>query len=511
MVKARLQASTRGRTIDFEVCPGQAITLGRSSRCSVTVRDANVSREHCRLSMRGDKVVVVDLGSSHGLTYRGVRCHELEIDVGEGFHVGQTFVRFERSEDWVPPEVAPTPAEVAPVAAEPVAAGPVAAGLGEGEPPAEQSEQGVTRISFGAEPDPEFAIGAETFGFVVEAVLGHSDRCTVYRAAQRALHRRVALKVLGRMPAGLQGTQARDLFLTDCRTAALVSDPLLVQVLDIRAVGHVCFVAMELVDGWSLAARLAAGGPLPWHELVPVLADVLQALATLHEHGVVHGAVKPANVFLLRRGGAKLGDARSTAFARPTEAPHYCAPEQLRSEDVDQRADLYALACVAHEALTGRPPFVGSALQVLDAQLQGSLKSLRDAECALPPGLADLICERWLAPDSDDRPSSAAQARAELLDSRTLAAPAAPGAAQYASPSASQSASQRYANAPPPAREQARRRPASPSKALLARLTGELIVFSIIFGVGIVLLLLLKVACGFDIYSMLGSFGSRAQ
>jgi predicted component of type VI protein secretion system len=94
MELARMAATTRGTVVDFLVRPDEAVTLGRSSRCTVTVRDPKVSRRHCQLSYAQGRIVAVDLASSHGLLHRGLRQPMVALDVGDGFHLGETFIRF---------------------------------------------------------------------------------------------------------------------------------------------------------------------------------------------------------------------------------------------------------------------------------------------------------------------------------------------------------------------------------------------------------------------------------
>lgn len=89
-----MAATTRGTVVDFLVRPDEAVTLGRSSRCTVPVRDPKVSRRHCQLSYAQGRIVAVDLASSHGLLHRGSRQPMVALDVGDGFHLGETFVRF---------------------------------------------------------------------------------------------------------------------------------------------------------------------------------------------------------------------------------------------------------------------------------------------------------------------------------------------------------------------------------------------------------------------------------
>ncbi|MBM3961751.1 MAG: FHA domain-containing protein [Planctomycetes bacterium] len=94
MELARMAATTRGVVTDFLIRPDEAVTLGRSSSCTVPLRDPKVSRRHCQLSFAQGRVVAVDLASSHGLLHRGARAPMVALAVGDGFHLGETFVRF---------------------------------------------------------------------------------------------------------------------------------------------------------------------------------------------------------------------------------------------------------------------------------------------------------------------------------------------------------------------------------------------------------------------------------
>lgn len=402
----KLTATTRGETMRFELRPGTPVTLGRSSRCTVKVSDPKMSREHCRLEFVNGKLLVTDLASSHGLTYRGQNLAKFEIDVGDGFHVGQTFVRFDERESGAEERpAAPVPQPPVPQPPAPQPRVP--------QPPPPQPRDEVAPDAGGDDQD-EFAVGAELGGFTIELVLGRSDRCTVYLANQKVAHRRVALKVLRRPPPGAEAAEERARFLADVRTAASVADPLLVQVFDIREVGADCFAALELVQGQCLAERIDHGRRMPWAELVPVLADMLQALEVLHQHGLVHGAVKPANVFLLDKGGSKLADPRSNSFPRADEEPSFSAPEQLNRQAVDARADLYAVGCVAYAALAGRPPFMGSARRIAEAQQRSRAPSLLPLDSSIPPSLDQLIRE-LLAKEPSARPTTE-QARDDLME-----------------------------------------------------------------------------------------------
>ena len=125
MQVAKLRTSTRGKVNTFTVRPDQPATLGRGEGCTIRVDDPKVSRSHCQLAYEGGRLVVTDLGSSHGLVHRGQKCASFSIEVGDGFHVGETFIRFDAIEaaealaDAPPPPIekpkeTPRPAKSAP-------------------------------------------------------------------------------------------------------------------------------------------------------------------------------------------------------------------------------------------------------------------------------------------------------------------------------------------------------------------------------------------------------------
>jgi len=468
----KLTATTSGQTTRFELHAGQTLTLGRGSHCAIQVRDSKVSREHCQLRLVDGRLLVTDLGSSHGLTYLGEQCSEFSIEAGDGFHVGTTFVRFEFEA--------------------------LGERLGDERPavlPATQRADGQT-ARLPAEP----AVGTELNGYLLESVLGRSERCTVYRAEQVKGQRKVAVKLLRRNQDGVHATHERSLFLKDLGTAAAFADPRLVPVLHIEQSGQECFAAMELVEGESLAARLERGERMRWQDLLPLLADVLSALEVVHAQGRVHGGVKPSNVFAPHEGGARLADPRYTPRPRPAEAFGYSAPEQLLGHEVDGRADLFGLGCVAYAALAGRQPFAGQEQQDADTRLRPP--GLRTIDAAIPPGVEHFLCDRLLAWSAADRPDTASQARAELLDPRILST----RSDAVTTPAAIPIPMPRQASVDRP---EPRRRSASPAKTFAARLTAELIVFSITMAVGIAILVLLKKIADVDIYRLLDVFGMR--
>ena len=202
--------------------------------------------------------------------------------------------------------------------------------------------------------------------------LGAGGMGIVWLARDERLDRPVALKLLHGADDGGDGSAAlsagrRARFETEARAAARLEHPHVAVVHDVgEAADGTPFIAMAYYDGGSLAERLD-GAALPAGDVVRIGRQLAQALGAAHDHGVVHGDVKPSNVLFDARGGARLADfgvarlasAALTPDTRAFGTPAYLAPEVLRGAVADHRADLWALGVTLHEMLTGRRPFDG--------------------------------------------------------------------------------------------------------------------------------------------------------
>jgi serine/threonine protein kinase/tetratricopeptide (TPR) repeat protein len=211
-------------------------------------------------------------------------------------------------------------------------------------------------------------IGQSVAHYRIEARLGEGGMGVVYAAVDERLERRVALKLIrGDDP------RLRDRFWREARAAAQVNHPGICQVHEVGELQGEPFIVMELLEGETMGDRIARA-PLPVPEAVRVGTAVLDALGALHRRGLVHRDVKPTNVFLLADGRVKLLDFGLVATggdgaAAPGPAltmtgvivgsPRYMSPEQIRGGQIDGRTDLFALAAVLFEAVTGRPAFGG--------------------------------------------------------------------------------------------------------------------------------------------------------
>ncbi|HET9209114.1 MAG TPA: serine/threonine-protein kinase, partial [Thermoanaerobaculia bacterium] len=267
-----------------------------------------------------------------------------------------------------------------------------------------------------------------TFPYQVEARIGEGAMGIVYRALEPSLERRVAIKSLhARMLAGEEPETAREhrlRFLQEARAAAALSHPGAATIYRIGEEEGTPYIAMEWLEGKTLERLIQEEGKLPPERAVRLLVDLLGTLDAAHRNGVVHRDIKPANLVLLPDGRLKVTDfgiARlkgsdlvKTQAGFVLATPRFAAPEQLRGEDVDGRADLFAAGILLFHLLTGRFPFAGTDfLQVASAVFRDAPTPLRSVDPTLSPALAAVI-ERALAKDREARYATAAEMAAAL-------------------------------------------------------------------------------------------------
>ena len=246
--------------------------------------------------------------------------------------------------------------------------------------------------------------------------LGHGAMAVVDLAHDVELDRPVALKRLAENLS--RDEEVRRRFLREGRLAARLSHPNVVRVYDVGEEGGRPFIAMEYVDGETLAELIARRGPVPAAEAAELGVQACAGLAAAHAAGLVHRDVKPQNLLLGRNGALKLGDfgialgvegTRLTVAGTVLGTAGYLAPEQARGEQVTAAADIYALGAVLCELLTGEPPSTPGSLAELgraDASSRASklLSRTPDVPAYLATAVADCLAAR-----PEDRPASAAE------------------------------------------------------------------------------------------------------
>lgn len=257
--------------------------------------------------------------------------------------------------------------------------------------------------------------------YEILGLLGGGAMGTVYRARDRELDEVVALKVLKKELAGAPGMLSR--FRREVKLARRVTHRNVARTFDIGEDGGDRFLTMELVDGESLASRLERAGRLSLREVVAIVKDICAGLSAAHEAGVLHRDLKPDNVIVANDGRAVITDfgiARAamegevrTAIGSFVGTPLYMAPEQVEGrEELDARADLYALGAMAFELLTGRPAWErDSIMAIAAARLLSPAPDPRAIVGDLPEAAA-LLVQRLMARRREDRPSSAAEVAA---------------------------------------------------------------------------------------------------
>jgi TolB-like protein/Flp pilus assembly protein TadD len=263
----------------------------------------------------------------------------------------------------------------------------------------------------------------ESFGrFRIIEKLNEGGMGTVYLARDESLGRKVAIKTIRQE---LADAMTRRRLWREARAAASVNHPNVCQIYEVGEVDGDLFLAMELLEGQTLAERLAAGA-ISLKSALAIAQEILAALDAIHARGFVHRDLKPSNIFCTHH-GVKLLDfgvvllpdhLRGTESKRLTQpgmmvgTPAFMAPEQWNGRDVEPAADLFAVGAILFEMITGTPPFQGkTVLDIYNA-------IVRDPAPTLTGGPAiealDRIVQSALAKQPEDRPRSALAMSAEL-------------------------------------------------------------------------------------------------
>jgi serine/threonine protein kinase len=265
-------------------------------------------------------------------------------------------------------------------------------------------------MAVGTEADVEEA--RRISHYIIRRELGRGGMGVVYEARDRNLDRLVALKVLLPEMAADPAFELR--FLREARAAAKLSHPGLVTVFEAGRYRGKLYIAMELVDGKTLARYQEQGHVFALTESLKIVADAAEAMQVAHAAGLVHRDIKPANLMLTKDGRVKVLDFGLVAPAKTGQnlatpvvgTPAYVAPEIIEGKSADQKSDIYSLGVVLYELLANEQAFWGDTLyDLLNNITQGRVRRpLRTVE-GLPPEYCAL-CERMMALRRDDRPAS---------------------------------------------------------------------------------------------------------
>jgi serine/threonine-protein kinase len=253
--------------------------------------------------------------------------------------------------------------------------------------------------------------------------LGHGGMGVVYRCTDPAIGREVAIKTLTEGFAEDPSLLAR--FYDELRITGNLSHPNIVTVYEAGDMNGTPYIVMECVKGRPLDKVLAERGFKPLSDRLRIVEETCRALGYAHQNNVIHRDVKPANIFVLPDGNAKLLDFGIARLEkRDSEHGHtrvgnligtipYMAPERLRNETLDGRSDIFAVGVVLYQLVAGQLPFTGIDTELMQKILQKPAPTMAEIGVECPREL-EFVLDRALAKDPADRYSTAEEMAAEL-------------------------------------------------------------------------------------------------
>lgn len=361
----------RREEVRIRLSPGDTVSIGRASGSDIRVREHQISRSHCQLIGRPAGVLVRDLGSRNGTTVNGVAVEdELLARPGDHVGVGRAFLVIERERPISRPMTNP-----------------------------KVSERRAKAVRSARPPTlPGYRLRS-----IGEGAIGY-----VYAARPERGGEEIAVKFL--KPSGAASPER---FVRAATVLKKLDHPNVVRVHQVASAGYHHYFTMELLYGSTLV-QLTQTHPLGSREAMSIGIQVARALKLVHRQGLVHRDLAPRHIMLVHGGLAKLigfdfsrlADAAGRAVTKIGDHVGeitYTAPEQVRDpRAVDRRADLYALGATLFHAVTGRPPFEGTQVEVLRKVISEKPPPLRALAPSVSPTL-EAIVARLLEKDPDLR------------------------------------------------------------------------------------------------------------
>ncbi|MBT9566694.1 MAG: serine/threonine protein kinase [Thiobacillus sp.] len=301
--------------------------------------------------------------------------------------------------------------------------------------------------------------------YEVIATLGQGAMGTVYKAVDPLIERTVAIKTINLDLAQEERAEFEERFYREAKSAGRLNHANIVTIYDVGETEDIAYIAMEYLQGESLREMLDSGVVLPIETIVRIVSRIASALNYAHENEVVHRDIKPANIMITSNRDVKIMDfgiaqiptGSRTQHGTVLGSPTYMAPEQVASEPIDGKTDIFALGVVLYEMLTGVTPFKGDNLSAIMFKiLHMDPVPPSKVDLRVPP-VFDRIIARALAKRPADRYASARDLARDLKSRDTIA----PN-------EAARSASGRAARVPEPARvARPDKKPANPQDATL--------------------------------------------
>jgi serine/threonine protein kinase, bacterial len=254
--------------------------------------------------------------------------------------------------------------------------------------------------------------GSQFGPYLLRRLVGRGGMGDVYEAEDTVRERIVALKLMSQRLSSDPVFRAR--MQREARTAGRLHEPHVVPIHDFGEIDGQLFVDMRLIDGSDVATLLGRSGPLAAPRAVAITRQVGSALDAAHAAGVLHRDVKPENILISGDDFAYLvdfgiasaaSDEKLTQIGTTVGTFKYMAPERFSDGEVTYRADIYALACVLYECLTGSPPYQGDQISVIGAHLNQAIPRPSAAQPGIPTAF-DAVIARGMAKDPADRYAS---------------------------------------------------------------------------------------------------------
>lgn len=240
--------------------------------------------------------------------------------------------------------------------------------------------------------------------------IGEGGMAEVYKAHDVLDNKEVAVKILRKQFSGNEEFQRR--FRNESKAIAVLSHPNIVKVYDMCFSEKVQYIVMEYIDGITLKDYIDSERVLNWKDAVHFIIQILRALQTAHNRGIVHRDIKPQNIMLLTDGTIKVMDFGIAKFAREESMTatdqaigtvHYISPEQARGDVTDEKSDIYSVGVMFYEMLTGQKPFdTDNPISIAVMHMQNVARRPRDINPNIPSGLEEIIMHA-MEKDAEER------------------------------------------------------------------------------------------------------------